>query len=69
MESPHLKAIESHIPALTQAEMLELAAELIERARRMATPPRRLDWEEFRGVLRHGPDPLDFQREARKEWD
>lgn len=69
MESPRLKAIEPHLPELSQAEMLELAAELIQRARQTAPEKKAIDWDRFDGVLKHGPDALEYQRAIRAEWD
>ena len=60
---------------LTKSEMLQIAAELIERARRAdeeddgGEGPGVVDWSQFRGLLKHGPDPLEYQRAIRAEWD
>lgn len=70
MESPNLRAIEQHLPLLTQPEILDLAARLIALAQANANSEiKETDLSRYRGILKHGPDPLEYQRQARAEWD
>ena len=68
MESSNLRAIEEQLLKLSQAEILDLAARLIalaqEKASRGVT-----DLSAYRGILKHGPDPLEYQKQIRAEWD
>lgn len=69
MESPRLKALEPLLDELSQEEVFELAAELAQRAPQVMYTPKPIDWERFRGVLKSGPDPLEYQRAIRAGWD
>lgn len=70
MTSPRLQAIEPLIAELSPEEMRELASELTQRASQPEDPPKKIDWERFRGVLsKDGPDPVEYQRAIRAEWD
>lgn len=69
MTSPRLKAIEPLLSELSQDEIQELAAELKVRAARRQYEPKPIDWERFDGIIQNGPDPLEYQRAIRSEWD
>lgn len=70
MESPRLRAIEQHLDQLTQPEILYLVARLIALARaKTATPEKEADLGKYRGILKSGLDPLEYQQRARAEWD
>jgi hypothetical protein len=69
MESPELRAIESKIPSLSADELLRLAGEMFQAARKLPPTPREIDWKRYVGVLTSGPDPVEFQRNVREEWD
>ena len=69
MTSPKLKAIEPLLAELTPGEMRELADELIQRADPPEDKPKTIDWELYRGILKHGPDGVEYQRAVRAEWD
>lgn len=68
MESSQLREIQRCLPALSRDELLELAANAMVLANRSEVREK-INWSEFDGILNHGPDPLEFQREIRKEWD
>jgi hypothetical protein len=69
IESTNLRAIRPHLPHLTETEMLDLATELIQRAKAIHSPKPPVDWERFKGVISDGPDPLEYQRQIREEWE
>lgn len=69
MHSAHLKAIEEKIQQLSEDEMLQLAASLIQAARTKSGERKTIDWSKFRGVLKGDFDPLEYQRQIREEWD
>jgi len=72
MDSPTLVDIERQVLLLPAAQQLELAAHLIKLAQlRMSQTlsSREIRWDEYRGILQHGPDPLEYQKESRAEWD
>jgi hypothetical protein len=69
MHSAHLKAIEDKIPQLSEDEMLQLAASLIQAARTKSGERKKIDWSKFKGVLKGDIDPLEYQRQMREEWD
>ena len=84
MATRETTSLEAHIAAMTPAQMLRLASELIDRARGLVeeTPVEDdaaeepegkgsgvVDWNRYRGILKHGPDPLEYQRAIRAEWD
>ena len=69
MTTPRLQAIEPQLAELSDEEMRELAAELIQRATQAKDKPKTVDWERFRGILKHGPDAVEYQRTIRAEWD
>ncbi|MFI5385114.1 MAG: hypothetical protein ACHQ50_03245 [Fimbriimonadales bacterium] len=68
MESPILKQIEQQAELLSQAEVLDLVSRLVDIAKEKA-PARQTDLSKYSGILKHGPDPLEFQRQIRAEWD
>jgi hypothetical protein len=68
MDSPHGKSIEEHLQMLTADEMLDLASELIDRARRSMPRTKKVDWDRFSGLLKHGPYPLEYQNAIRGDW-
>lgn len=68
MSTAGLQQIEAKLDDLTPGEMLELAAELIERARRAGAGSQVVDWSRFGGVLSGGPEPVEYQRRSREEW-
>lgn len=67
MTTPRLQAIEPQLAELSPEEMRELAAELNHRAGPPEYLAKPVDWERFRGVIKNGPDPLEYQREVRAE--
>ena len=68
MESPNLREIEKQLPGLTQAEILDLAARLIALAQEKQSR-KETDLSKYRGILKNGPDPLEYQKQIRAEWD
>ena len=68
MESSNLRAIEEQLLKLSQAEILDLAARLIALAQEKASRGE-TDLSAYRGILKHGPDPLEHQKQIRAEWD
>lgn len=69
MESPRLKALEPQLAELAPEEVRTLADELALRALLDVAKTKTVDWERFRGVLKDGPDGLEYQRAVRAEWD
>jgi len=69
MESPIMRTIEQQLPNLSQAEILSLAARLIALAQERVKRSAESDLSKYNGILKHGPDPLEFQRQIRAEWD
>jgi hypothetical protein len=69
MTSPRLKAIEPLLSELSQEEIEELASELRERSAQSKYKPKPIDWDHFDGIIKNGPDPLEYQRAIRAEWD
>lgn len=70
MDSPRLKAIEAQLPLLTAPEILDLAARLIALAQaKVASGAVETDLSPYRGILKCGLDPLEYQRQVRAEWD
>ncbi|RYG48800.1 hypothetical protein EON79_03420 [bacterium] len=69
MDPAALYEIETRLLDLTAKEKMELGQKLIEQARSESEPSERVDWSEFRGLLKDGPDPLEYQRAIRAEWD
>lgn len=66
--------LREELAKLTAEEMREVASELVERARQSeeGEVPRlsgKVDWNHYRGILKHGPDPLEYQRAIQAEWD
>ena len=71
MTTPRLRAIEPQIADLSPEELRELVNELIQRADappKEPKEPKKIDWDRFRGILKHGPDGLEYQRAIRAEW-
>ena len=64
-----LEEIEAILPTLTGSQLLRLAQKVLAQARTVVEPPQTIDWEAYRGVLRHGPDPLEYQNAVRGERD
>ena len=70
MTSPRLKAIEPLLSELSQDEIQELAVELARLTPKVKYAPKPIDWSRFDGVLsKNGPDPLEYQKAIRAEWD
>ncbi len=67
MESPILKQIEQQSEALSQAEILDLAARLIEiaKTKNIGIPT---SWGNYDGILDPKLDPLEYQRTVRQGW-
>jgi len=64
-----MRTIEQQLPNLSQAEILSLAARLIAIAQERVKRPAESDLSKYSGILNHGPDPVDFQKLIRAEWD
>ena len=69
MTSPRLKAIEPLISELSREEIHELTAVLNARAGQPTYEPKPIDWDRFDGIIKNGPDPLEYQKAIRAEWD
>ena len=68
MTSPRLQALEPFLDQLSPEEVRELAETLKQRTEPSEDKPK-IDWDRFRGILKHGPDGLEYQRSIRAEWD
>lgn len=66
-----LEKIGELLPGLSRAETLELAAEVVARAEGEPASSAQVEWDRYQGTLRGGggPEPLEYQRAARAEWD
>ena len=69
MTTPRLRAIEPLLDELSPEEMQELAAELTQRAGQFGDRTKPIDCENYRGLLKHGPDAVEYQRAIRTVWD
>jgi hypothetical protein len=72
MHSANLAKIEKRVARLTREEQIALAAwvaRLIEGRDAEATKKRDIYWEKISGILSSGPDPFEYQRQVRSEWD
>ncbi len=68
MKSQSMQEIAKQLPSLTQAEILDLAARLIALAR-VKEGQKETDLSKYLGILKNGPDPLEYQKDIRGEWD
>ena len=68
MDSQTLKNIEQEVAGLSQAEVLDLAARLIEIAK-AKTHRQPLDLSQYSGILDPRLDPLEYQHAMRDEWE
>ncbi len=64
-----MRTIEQQLPKLSEAEILSLAARLIAVVRARASGHNETDLSHYSGILSAGPDPLEFQKQIRSEWD
>ena len=72
MQSSALARIEKQVALLTRDEQIELAAWVAELVAGKQTPSaskHEVEWEKIEGIVKDGPEPLEFQRRARAEWD
>ena len=69
MTTPRLRTLEPLLDELSPEEMRELVAELTQRAGQFGDTAKPIDWEKYRGLLKHGPDAVEYQRAIRTEWD
>ena len=72
MDASTLASIESQVAQLSLDEQIALAAwvnRLIDGVKNNDASKKEVLWESIRGILQDGPDPLEFQRHSRSEWD
>ena len=60
MSTARLREIEAKIFELTPSDMVELAAEPIQRARQAGLGAQTIPWSRFQGSVKQGPEPLDY---------
>jgi hypothetical protein len=71
MDSPALASIENQVARLSRDEQIALAAWVNELVKQDKTnsSKREVEWVKIRGLLTEGPDPLEYQRTIRSDWD
>lgn len=69
MTAPRLQALQPLLDQLSPEEVSELAESLKKRTELPEDKPKKIDWERFDGILKHGPEGVEYQRAIRAEWD
>ena len=63
------KAIEAEVEGWSQADVLDLVGRLVEIAKGKDHGHKVGDLGPYRGILKTDIDPMEYQRQARAEWD
>ena len=70
MEPASLAQLERQVALLSREDQLALAAWVLDRLRaKRPSSPAPIEWTKYSGILKHGPDPLEYQTRVREEWE